>query len=162
MNLQIEQLNQMIEEQWKGKERPKLVPTEDQDDFFHSKDISNEKYEELLLQTNPTKTEQLNEALDTFYSNQMTQRQAALKEIHKTVKVMMSTSKQESSAQTDDSLMEAYLKTKELEKIKDQETEESLVEQNGEKKGERKKRVRVTNQEPTPGMKKLQAIQANM
>ena len=58
--------------------------------------------------------------------------------------------------------MEAYLKTKELEKFKDQETEESLIEQNGEKKGERKKRVRVTNQEPTPGMKKLHAIQANM
>jgi adenine-specific DNA methylase len=88
----------MIEDQWKSKERPKLVPTEEQEDFFYTKDISNEKYEELLLQTNPTKTEQLNEALDIFYSNQMTQRQAALKKIHKTVKVMMSTSKQESSA----------------------------------------------------------------
>jgi hypothetical protein len=88
----------MIEEQWKGKERPKLVATEDQEDSFFTKDISNDKYEELLLQSNPSKTEQLNEALDTFYTNQMTQRQAALKEIHATVKVMMSTSKQDSAA----------------------------------------------------------------
>ena len=133
----------MIEEQWKTTERKKLVITEDEDQDI-PKNITSDKYEELLLQTNSRKTEELNEALDLFYSQQMSQREASLKEIHKTVKKMMSTSKQETAAQTDDSLMEAYLKTKELENI--QVTEESQVEQNGDRKnGERRRKVRVTN-----------------
>jgi hypothetical protein len=44
---------------------------------------------------------------------------------------MMQTSKQEASSQTDSSLMESYFKVKELENRKEKETDESLMEQNG-------------------------------
>ena len=169
MNQQIEQLNSMIEEQWKDKERMKIVTSEELqqaqiDVEAKNRDITNDRYEELLKETNSSKTEELNEALDVFYKNQMNQRQTALNEIHKTVKVMMSTSKDDSCTQTDDSLMEAYLKAKEEDRLREQETEESLNDQNGhlqKKNGQKSiRKVRQTNKEPTPGMKKLHNLQS--
>jgi len=151
-----------VEEPWKNGEGKQSIALDAGEEHVRAKKrsshLNDEKYEKLLddftkKDNSEENVEELNSVLDKFYSQTMKERQKVLKEMKKTVVVMMGQGKTDSSAQTDEELIDLYIE-------KRRENELNQFDSSDEARTGKTPKMKSRNKQPSAGMVKYQQIQA--